>query len=357
MKDRVERLIEKMPAELDAVLVTSPVGRQYFTGMHSTAGTVLITREGGYFLIDFRYILAARAAVQSCEVILQDKLYDQLGELLTRHGVKRVGVEDAYMTLAEAAQWQKKLPAGVRLDTGSSAGEVIAKMRQIKAPGEVAAMRAAQQIAEQGFSHILSYIRPGRTEREIACELIDFTGRKGSERPSFDFIVVSGENSAKPHGVPTDKPVQAGEFITLDFGCMIEGYCSDMTRTICLGAPTDRMCMIYDTVLRAQLAALDVIRPDVPCKQVDAAARELIDAAGFAGCFGHGLGHSLGLEIHESPRFSTADESRCIAGLMMTVEPGVYLEGEFGVRIEDMVLVTETGYENLTSAPKELIVL
>lgn len=355
--NRIHEYIARMPEEIDAMLVISPVNRLYFTGLQSTAGTLLMVRGAeGYFVIDFRYIAAAQAAVKDCEVILEEKLYGQIGELLARHGAKRLGVECDYMTLATYRTWQEKL-SGVELVELKAAGQLIHDMRLIKSSEEIASICAAQKITEDAFTHILGYIRAGRTEREIACELRDFAGRHGSEKPSFDYIVVSGENSARPHGVPGDKPVAPGEFITMDFGCTVDGYCSDMTRTVVLGQPTDKMRLVYDTVLKAQLAGLAAVKAGVSCKEVDAAARNLIYAAGFEGRFGHGTGHSLGIEIHESPAFNMKDTTICTAGIVMTVEPGIYIDGEFGVRIEDMVQVTETGSINLTHADKSLILL
>ena len=354
---RLERLLSQLPEEVDAVLVASGVGRRYLTGMQSSAGTLLAFRDGSaYFVIDSRYIEAARAAVRGCEVLLQEKLYAQLGGLLERHGAKRVAVEGDYMTLSEHLDFKERLP-GVELLADRRLSGLLRRMRAVKSPEEVAAVRAAQAITDAAYSHILGYIRPGRTEREIAGELLDFCYRRGSERPAFDFIVVSGKNSSKPHGVPSDKPVEAGDFVTMDFGCVVDGYCSDMTRTVAVGCVSDEQRRVYETVLAAQRAALAAARPGIRGKEVDAAAREVIAAAGWGDCFGHGTGHSLGLEIHEPPAFSPTEEELLEPGMIITVEPGIYLEGRFGVRIEDMVLLTEDGSLDLTDSDKEITVL
>ena len=230
-------------------------------------------------------------------------------------------------------------------------------LRQIKSQDEIELIKKAQKITDDAFSHILNFIKSGVTEKEIALELEFFMRKSGSEGVAFDTIAVSGKNSSMPHGVPTDKPLEKGDFITMDFGAKWQGYCSDMTRTVALGKVTDKQRFVYDTVLKAQKAALDVIKAETICFDVDKAARDIIDNAGFKDCFGHGLGHSVGLYIHESPACNKRDMTPLKSGMIMTVEPGIYLENEFGVRIEDMVLVTENGYQNFTKSPKELIIL
>ena len=211
-------------------------------------------------------------------------------------------------------------------------------------------------LTEDGFAHILDYIRPGRTERDVALELEFYIRRQGAEAAAFDFIVVSGANTSLPHGVPTEKPIGSGEFVTMDFGAVVEGYHSDMTRTVAVGAVSEEQERVYDIVLQAQLAALSVLKPGLPCLKGDAAARDVIAAAGFGDCFGHGTGHGVGVEIHEQPRLSPSARGQELqAGNVVTVEPGIYIEGKFGVRIEDMAAITESGCENLTKSPKTLI--
>ncbi len=356
MKNRIQELVKELPQGVDSVLITSPCNRYYFTGMHSTAGTILVTREKSYFIIDFRYIELARRTVTSCEVILQDDLSKQLAELMERHGVKTAAVETSYLSLGEYSRFVKALPS-VEILSGGEVDKAILRLRSAKDSGELACIKAAQKITEEGFLHILNYIRPGLTERQVAIELEHVMLLRGAEKLSFDTICVSGVNSSLPHGVPGEKSICAGDFVTLDFGVMVEGYCSDMTRTIAVGHATDEMLQVYDTVLRAQLAAIDAVKVGARCADVDAAARDLIYGAGYEGCFGHGTGHSVGLEIHEDPRFAPKSDAVCVPGMVMTVEPGIYLEGKFGCRIEDMVYIGEDKVEDLTHSPKELIIL
>lgn len=357
MHSRIEQILSRLPEGIDAVLITSQINRLYFTGMHSSAGTLLLIKNAAaYFIIDFRYIEKARAEVQGCEILLQGKLYEQVDHLLQKHAVKTVTLESDYMTISEYLRFKEKLPQ-VEFKMESVVGALIREQRMRKSPAELASIKEAQRIAEDAFMHICDYIKIGRSERQIAGELLDYTYRHGSDRPSFDYIVVSGRNSSMPHGVPTDKTVERGDFVTLDFGCTVEGYCSDMTRTVAVGEASQEQEQVYNTVLRAQEAAISAVREGVCCKDVDAAARGLITAAGYGECFGHGTGHSLGIEIHEAPAFNAVDETICRPGIVMTVEPGIYLEGKFGVRIEDMVVVTDSGCENLTHAPKQLQVL
>lgn len=355
MDGRIEKFAASLPQGLDGALICSDVSRAYLTGMRSSAGTLLVLRDAAYFIIDFRYIEKARNTVKDCQVLLQEKLYDQINEILGRHGAKRLGTESAYMTLEAYSAFQERVEAELTMEKDVS--RTLADLRMYKSPEELDCIRRAQKITDEAFAHILDYIQPGLSERDVARELRDFADRRGSEGPSFDYIVVSGRNSSMPHGVPSEKPLEAGDFVTMDFGCVTGGYCSDMTRTVAVGHCSDEMGQVYHTVLRAQEAAIRLAASGVSCKAVDAAARDLINSAGYEGCFGHGAGHSVGLEIHEPPAFNTRDETICRPGMVMTVEPGIYLEGRFGVRIEDMVLITKSGCEDLTNSPKELIVL
>lgn len=218
-------------------------------------------------------------------------------------------------------------------------------------------MKEAQRLTDETFKYITARIEEGRTEREIMLDMEFYMRRLGSEGVSFDFIVVSGKNSSLPHGVPTDKKVERGDFITMDFGAVVGGYRSDMTRTVALGSIDDEQKKVYDTVLKAQLAGIKAVKAGVVCKDVDKISRDIIYSAGYEGCFGHGLGHSVGIEIHERPLFNTRCDTVLKAGMVMTVEPGIYIENKYGVRIEDMVYVTENGCIDLTNSPKELICL
>lgn len=354
--NKIEALMQNLPEGIDAALITSEQNRRYYTGFHSTAGILFVTREAAYFLIDFRYIEAARAQIAGCEVLLLENTQRSLQALCAKHGVKTVGAENSYLTLTDFNRYSELLGAA-SLDAGGAADRAILAQRRRKTPDEAAKIRAAQALTEETFDYILGRIQPGKTEREIALDMEFFMRGRGAEAVSFDFIVVSGKNSSRPHGTPSSKKIEKGDFVTMDFGAVFEGYHSDMTRTVAVGQVNERQRLVYETVLAAQLAGIAAVRPGRPCSEVDAAARGVIDAAGFEGCFGHGLGHSLGVEIHEEPRFSAPSKALVEAGLVMTVEPGCYLEGEFGCRIEDMLYITESGVENLTHSPKNLIIL
>ena len=239
----------------------------------------------------------------------------------------------------------------------SDLDELVDALRAAKDDGEIALMTKAQEITDRAFSEILKFIQPGMTEQEIAAKLQYDMLRFGAEKMSFDPIVVSGPNGSLPHGIPSAKQVQQGEFITMDFGCKYGGYCSDMTRTVALGEPTGEMQKVYQTVLEAQLAGIAVTKAGVPGKSIDAAARKVIEDAGYGEYFGHGYGHSLGIEIHESPNANTREETLLPVGAVVSAEPGIYLPGKFGVRIEDVTVLTADGCMVLTKSPKELIIL
>ena len=348
--------MERLPEGLDAALILSPENRRYLTGFASSAGTVICTREASYFLIDFRYYEKAKREVSGCEVLLLQDYRGQIEEIFNRHQAVVVGVENASMTLEEYDSFVKGFPKR-SFDSSDRVSELLSLMRSIKSPEEVKTIKAAQAITDEAFSRVLEFIAPGKTEKQVAAYLEYQMKLLGADGLAFDTIAVGGENSSLPHGTPTDRPLQQGDFLTMDFGASVAGYCSDMTRTVAIGPVDDLHKTVYQTVLGAQDKAFCEIRPGVPGKQVDAAARKFIDDKGFAGCFGHGLGHSVGLYIHETPCFNTRDETLLEPGMVITVEPGIYLEGRFGVRIEDMILVTPNGYENLTKSEKQLITL
>lgn len=353
IKERVKRIQSELSAG-QALLVTADCNRFYFTGFASSAGSVLICKEAAVFLIDFRYYEKAKATVDSCQVIQSPPA--KVSELCDRYGIKELFIEATSTPVSRLAALRRDL-AGVTVSDSDRFDGIIAEMRSIKTQEELAYIREAQRMTDETFSYILNHIRPGRTEKEIMLDMEFYMRRMGSEGVSFDFIVVSGKNSSLPHGVPTDKVVQRGDFVTMDFGAVVGGYHSDMTRTVAVGEASDEMRLVYDTVLRAQLESEKVIRAGAVCQDVDKVARDIINAAGYEGCFGHGLGHSVGVEIHESPAFSPRCETVLRSGMVMTVEPGIYLENKFGVRIEDMVYVTDTGSLNLTASEKQLLVL
>ncbi len=355
MKQRIEKLKENLKAG-EAALIFDSSNRFYFTGFRSSAGIVIITPQKAVLLIDFRYFEKAKAVVSDLETVLCTNSYKQIAEILADGDIKEVFLETETLNLSVFGRLKENLKE-IKVSDDNKIQNCINLLRSVKKAEEIESITAAQEITDKTFSYILDEIKVGKTEKEIALQMEFFARKNGSDGIAFDFIVVSGKNSSLPHGVPTDKKIQNGDFITMDFGARVNGYCSDMTRTVAVGFASDKMRRVYDIVLQAQNLAFKKIRARAVCKEVDAAARDFINKSGFENCFGHGLGHSLGLEIHESPAFNTRDTSVLKSGTVMTVEPGIYLENEFGVRIEDMVLVTDSGYRNLTKSPKELIIL
>ena len=353
---KVEQLAAALPQGIDGALVTSEYNRRYLTGFPSSAGLVLVTREAAYFLTDFRYIEAARRVVHGMECVEYKRVSESLGELVTRHGLYCLAIEDGGMTLAEFRRFDTMLK-GVEL-RGDVLDGLLGELRLVKTPAELDKIGQAQTLTEYGFDHILSFIRAGRTEREVALELEFVIRKQGAESVAFDFIVVSGVNSSLPHGVPGDKVIERGDFVTMDFGAVVDGWHSDMTRTVAVGTCSAEQRSVYDTVLLAQKAALAALRAGLSCVAGDAVARNIITAAGYGDYFGHGTGHGVGIEIHEMPRLSSsAGDAVLRVGSVVTVEPGIYLPGKFGVRIEDMASITENSCDNLTKSPKELIIV
>ena len=339
--------------ELDAIVLFSPVNIRYFAKFFITDGAAVITRDGAWMFTDSRYIEAAQAQTDELEVLLIDqehKLSDRIRTAL--EGCERVGAEELSLPHGDWLDWEAKLGRSL-----IPAQELLTELRTIKTKYELDSIVAAQRIAEKALDEVLGLIRPGMSERELAAELTYRMLRHGGEGNSFDPIAVTGKKSSMPHGVPGDELIQAGDVVTMDFGCLVNGYCSDMTRTVAVGHASDEMRKVYDTVLEAQLAGISTFKAGVTGAAVHNAAAKVIADAGYGPYFGHGFGHSLGLEIHEPPRASTGNDKLLPAGAVITAEPGIYLPGKFGVRIEDMVLVTETGCENLTRAPKELIIV
>lgn len=340
---------------LDAMMITSEPNRLYATGFHSTAGMAIVTAAGNYFFTDSRYIEAASKRIDNCQILenTREKPMSMLAEeVIARHGIKRLGFEETYTTVEEFDLWKEKLSCQL-----APAAGLLSALRAVKDQQEIDTMIAAQRIAEKALTEVLNFIRVGRTEKEIAAFLQYQMLLGGAEKMSFDPIVVSGANSSMPHGVPTDKAVAAGDFITMDFGCIYGGYCSDMTRTVAVGSVTEEMDKVYHTVLQAQLAGIAVAKAGATGKAVHEAGAAVIEAAGYGAYFGHGFGHSLGVEIHESPNASPANDKPLPAGAVISAEPGIYLPGRFGVRIEDVVVLKEDGCEDITLAPKELLIL
>ena len=351
---RVQEL-QKTLKENTAALVTTDDNRFYLSGMRSSAGTVLVTPENAYLIIDFRYF---EKASKTCKfkTILLENMKEQLCELLAKENIKTVLCETEAVSVDEFKRFEDML-SPVKLSDSDELSKNLSTLRSIKSEEEISLIKEAQKLTDDTFSYILNFIKAGKTEREIMLEMEFYMRKLGSEGVSFDFIVVSGKNSSLPHGVPTDKVVENGDFVTMDFGAVVGGYRSDMTRTIAVGHATDEMKKVYETVLEAQIRAINGIKAGVLGKEVDALARDYIYGAGYEGCFGHGTGHSVGIFIHENPSCNPRGTTPLEENVIMTVEPGIYLPEKFGVRIEDMVIVKQNGCENITKSEKKLIVL
>lgn len=355
----IQQRINKIQAKLqnnEAILITDGYNRFYFTGFESSAGTVVITKDKSYFLIDFRYFEKAKSVVKSSEVILSQRSDIEIKEILDKHAVTKVFVETYNVSVSQYLNFKNAFE-GIEVSDDSEMNAYIEFIRSIKTEKEIELIKKAQKMTDDTFSYIIERIEAGRTERDIMLDMEFYMRKLGSEGVSFDFIVVSGKNSSLPHGVPTDKKIEKGDFITMDFGSVYGGYRSDMTRTVAVGSVDEQQTHLYNTVLKAQLAAIDAIKEGVVCRDIDKIARDIIYNEGYEGCFGHGLGHSVGIEIHENPCFNTRDTTILPAGAVMTVEPGIYIENKYGVRIEDMVIATNTGCINITNSKKDLIIL
>ena len=353
--NRLSRLSEVYTGA-DCALITSDINRRYFTGMKSSAGVVLAFPEKAYLLIDFRYIEKARATVKDAEVIELKKLYPQLMELLKKHGAESMAIESEAMTVKELNAYEHFF-TDLTFVSNDSLSNAIATLRASKDSDEIACIRKAQEIAERALEELMGFIKVGVTEREIALELNRLMFAFGAEDLSFDTIVLSGANTSMPHGVPSDKKVESGDFVLMDFGAVYNGYHSDMTRTVCVGEPTEEMRKVYDIVLSAQLAGIEAAKAGILGSELDKVSRDIIEKAGYGACFGHSLGHGVGMEIHEKPNASPNYKLPLNEGAVVTVEPGIYIAGKFGVRIEDFVILTENVCENLTKSAKNLITL
>lgn len=354
--DRIKRLAMALPEDIDCAMITSENERRYFTGFPSSAGVLLVTRKDAVLVLDSRYVEAGRKKVTDARVILMDSdANGQLNALFEELSVKTLGIEAAYMTVETLFGLKNILTPKIVDDPRLQ--EIIINQRKVKSPEELEFIKAAQNITDMAFTHMLDLVRPGASEKDLALELDYFMLKNGADSLAFDTILAAGENGSMPHAVPGLNKIKCGDFVTMDFGAAVNGYCSDMTRTVAVGRLSDEHRRVYNLVYRAQTAACAAVRPGVPCNEIDAVARDMIYEAGYEGKFGHGLGHSLGMEIHESPRFSPKCDEITREGLVMSVEPGIYIEGEFGVRIEDIVYITADGCENLTHSEKKLIVL
>lgn len=363
MTNKIEVLANALPQEVgntpvDAAVISSAVNRAYFSGFRSSEGTVFITRDAAYLLVDFRYYEAAKATVKCCEVVLFSSLFDTLSSLIRKHNVNGILLENSKLTLAGAENFEKIFSrSGSAAIKDKTLDKIIEHMRMIKSDYEIEKIRASQEVTEAAFNYILPKISEGVTEKDLALDIEFFMRKQGAESVAFDLIVVSGKNSSLPHGVPSDKRVQRGDFITMDTGAVLDGYHSDMTRTVALGSVTEEQREIYNLVLRAQINGISSIRPGKISADIDKVVRDTISEMGYGKYFGHGTGHGVGLEIHESPSCSINSKTTLRPGMVITVEPGIYLPNKFGVRIEDMIAVTQNGCTNLTNVKKDLLII
>lgn len=347
--------VQSMLENNQAALVTDEISIFYFTGFPHSEGYLLITRDNSYLLVDFRYIEAAENTVKSSKVVIFSNAFDTVNELISANNIGEILLESDKITVSTFKSMQSSLNADLN-DSDLFSG-TIQQLRIVKSSDEIEKLKAAQNIAEKAYLEVLNIVKPGITERQIALELEYLMKKNGAEKIAFDLITVTGKKTSLPHGVPGDVEVKDGDFVTFDIGAVYEGYHSDMTRTVAVGNVSDEQREIYNIVLKAHLAGLEAVKAGVSGFDVDKVCRDIIKDAGYGDFFGHGTGHGVGLEIHEEPRVSPKGSTILKPGMIITVEPGIYLPDKFGVRIEDTVLVTEDGYETFAHIPKELIIL
>ena len=352
---RLARLRQRMDREgVEALWIGSPANRRYLSGFTGSSAWLLITADRAELWTDFRYLEQAAAEAPGFEIVRHElQLYEHLGRRLRELGVSRLGFERDHVRYGEWQRLRAAVPEEIELVPVAG---WVEELRRVKDAREIEIIRRAARLADEALLEVLAGLRPGITERELALELEFAMRRRGADGVAFDLIVASGPRAALPHGSPTERVIGAGEFVTLDYGALVDGYASDCTRTVVAGRAGDRHREIYQIVLEAQRRALEAIRPGVTGAEVDRAARRVIEEAGYGAHFGHATGHGVGLEVHEGPRLSATGQEDVLApGMVVTVEPGIYLPGWGGVRIEDLVLVTESGGEILTRVTKELL--
>ncbi|MBE6876609.1 MAG: aminopeptidase P family protein [Ruminococcus sp.] len=357
MKERIQNLIKLFQDKADCALITDDINRRYLTGMKSSAGYVLVFPEQSYLLIDFRYIEKARETVKHCQVIEQKgNLFRQFDELFQKHHANTIAVEAQSLTLQRCDNLKNHMK-NYEFLTDNTLSQALYDLRTVKSPEEITKIKSAQKIAEDALSALLEKLHAGMTEIQVALELDFYMRSHGAEDLSFETIALTGAHTSMPHGVPDERVIQKGDFVLMDFGAVVDGYHSDMTRTVCVGEPSAEMREVYEIVRTAQDTARAAAKSGISGKELDAFARDVITQAGYGEYFGHSLGHGVGLEIHEFPVASPNRDQLLPAGGVVTIEPGIYLPGKFGVRIEDFVHITKNGCENLTNIPNSLICL
>ncbi len=353
---RVKKLVEKfMENNIDGFIVSKPEN-QYYLSSFSGEGLTIITGNKNYIITDSRYTEQAKKEASDFEIIETKAGFSPFSisfQIIKELGLRRIGIESHSLTVKEYDELTKSFKDTSLIKTEG----LIEQLRAIKDIHEISLIKSAQEITDKAFEHILDFIKPGASELELVAELEYFMKKNGSQSTAFQTILVSGPRTSLPHGIPSKRVLQAGDLVTIDFGARFSGYCSDMTRTVIIGKPSEKQLSIYNTVLDAQVKAIEHVKPGLTGKDIDGVARKFIQEEGFGDYFGHGLGHGVGLEIHEAPKLSPKGENKLLPGMIVTIEPGIYIENFGGVRIEDMLVITENGFENLTKSEKQLICL
>ena len=351
----IDKYLSLLDGEVDGLLLTSPYSRYYGAEFEISEGVAVVSKKGCRYFTDSRYIESAEAGIRYFEVLPINQFtgfIQRINDAIADFGITTLGYEEAYLTVAELMDYEKNLKAKL-----VPFHKQISSFRATKEDWEVELMRKAQAITDKAFSEVITRIRPGMSELELQAELIYCLYKNGATGLAFNPIVVSGPNTSLPHGVAGERRIREGDFITMDFGASYKGYCADMTRTVAVGYATEEMKKVYETVLKAQEAGIAATRAGVIGRDIDAAARKVIVDAGYGEYFGHGYGHSLGLEIHEAPNPNPGNGNPMPAGALCSAEPGIYLPGKFGVRIEDVTMITEDGTIDITRSPKNLIIV
>ena len=357
-EQRINSLRRILSSDSQAALVTNETNVYYFSGIRNSEGKILLFKDEVYLLVDFRYSETARNNCKSCKVFEFRNLREDIKELMTKHGAKALYIENEDVTLRAYNSYVEYFSQfGIEIMNENALSKAITNLRLIKSEEEIEYIAEAQRITEKAYTEVLNFVKPGVTERKVALELEYLMKQYGASHVSFDLITITGKKTSLPHGVPSDGIIAEGDFFTMDIGALYNGYHSDMTRTVAVKSCSDYQREIYDIVYKAQTTALEAVKAGVKAFDIDKIARDIITEAGYGKEFGHSTGHGVGLYIHEEPYVSTRGEAILSENMVITVEPGIYLEGKFGVRIEDMVLVKENGYRNFATLPKELIIV
>ena len=350
--NKIENLVKLMPQDVDAVLVRGQINRFYFTNFDSTEGAVIVTKNGAFLLLDARYFEMAKNEVKGMEIVCFSNVYEEIKNVFKKNNVKTVAIETKVTSINQFKEYEEKF-AEFNFRTDTWLDDVILNLRAVKTEEEIEKIKKSQEIVDEAFTYILKIVGAGKTEKQISREIESFILDR-AQAISFPSIVVSGKNTSLPHGVPSNKVIERGDFVTMDFGALLDGYCSDMTRTVCVGVVSDFQKELYNTVLKAQEVALNEIKEGLICNEVDGHVREFFKQFGYVEEFGHGLGHGVGLEIHEDPYFNKICKAKLKENMILTVEPGLYIYSKMGLRIEDMIVVKKEGILNLTKSSKEL---